>query len=53
MGKRTVVIVTIMLLSLIQFASAADVDRLLRLEQFKRPLPAGEWPEPGTVFAYA
>jgi len=53
MGKRTVVIVIVILLGLAHYASAADVDELLRLEQFKRPLPAGEWPEAGTVFAYA
>lgn len=53
MGKRTVVFAIVVLLGLMQYASAADVDQLLRLEQHLRPLPAGEWPEPGTVFAYA
>jgi hypothetical protein len=53
MGKRTVVIVITVLLGLSQAAVAADVDELLNLEQFRQPVPAGEWPEAGTVFAYA
>jgi len=53
MGKRTVFFVIVLLLGMSQYASASDVDRLLRLEQFRQPLPAGEWPESGTVFAYA
>lgn len=53
MGKRTVVFVIAILLGLSQYASAADVDELMRLEQFRQPQLAGEWPEAGTVFAYA
>lgn len=52
-GKRTAIVVIALVFGLFHCASAADVDRLLRLEQFKQPLPLGEWPEPGTVFGYA
>jgi hypothetical protein len=34
-------------------ASAADVDKLLRLEEYRRAMPTEGWPEAGTVFAYA
>lgn len=34
-------------------ASASDVDKLLRLEEYRRAMPTEDWPELGTVFAYA
>ena len=55
MGFRIVVFLIIAAgyLALAFAASAANVDKLLRLEEYRRGMPAADWPEPGTVFAYA
>jgi len=55
MGLRNVMFLIIVTgcLAMAFAANAADVDKLLRLEEYCRGITAADWPEPGTVFAYA
>jgi hypothetical protein len=55
MGFRNIMFLVIAAgyLALAYTASASDVDRLLRLEEYRRGEPSADWPEPGTVSAYA
>ena len=45
--------VVVLLIALTQWAAAADVDGLLGLEQWRYLPPGAQWPEDGSITAYA
>ena len=58
MGRIWIVFTTVILLfavcaGVVALAWAGSVDKLLRLEQYRSTSPAGAWPKPGSIVAYA
>jgi len=58
MGRIWVVSLSVILLlavcaGVVALAWAGSVDKLLHLEQYRSTAPAGAWPQPGSIVAYA